>query len=85
VSVFVLLGWLILAYLWLILFPYAILSWFRIQPGTTLARAQYFLYQAAEPVLRPVRRLIKPVGGLDLSFLLVFFGLQIIVYEVLWK
>ncbi len=49
--------------MWLIMFPYAILSWFRIQPGTTLARIQYFLYQATEPVLRPVRRIIRRWAG----------------------
>ena len=61
-SIFHLLAWLIEAYIWLIMFPYAILSWFRIRPGTTLARIQYFLYQATEPVLRPVRRIIRPDG-----------------------
>ena len=30
--------------------PYALLSWFRIQPGTTLARVQYFLYRVVDPV-----------------------------------
>ena len=60
------------------MFPYAILSWFRIQPGTTLARVQYFLYQATEPVLRPVRRIIKPMGGLDWSFLVVILVAQIV-------
>ena len=59
------------------MFPYAILSWFRIQPGTTLARIQYFLYQATEPVLRPVRRIIRPMGGLDFSFLVVILVAQI--------
>ncbi len=83
-NLFVLLGWLIQAYCWLLMFPYAILSWFRIHPGSGLARVQYFLFQAVEPVLRPVRRVIKPVGGLDLSFLVVFFAAQIVVYRVLW-
>ena len=48
------------AYIWLIMLPMALLSWFRIQPGTTLARVQLFLYRATEPVLRPVRRIIRP-------------------------
>ncbi len=81
---FYLLGWLIELYCWLIMFPYAILSWFRIYPGSGMARVQYFLSQAVEPVLRPVRRVIRPVGGLDLSFLVVFIVAQIIVYRVLW-
>jgi YggT family protein len=84
VNVFVLIGWLIQAYVWLIMFPYAILSWFRVQPGTGLARAQYFLYQATEPVLRPVRRVIRPMGGLDWSFLIVMIVLEVLVYKVFW-
>ena len=80
---FYLLGLLILLYMWVIMFPYAILSWFRIQPGTTLARIQYFLYQATEPVLRPVRRIIRPMGGLDFSFLVVILVAQFVLIPVL--
>ena len=36
------------------------------------------LFTLTEPVLAPVRRLIPPMGGLDLSPLLVFFALQLI-------
>ena len=79
------LGLLILLYMWVIMFPYAILSWFRIEPGTTLARIQYFLYRATEPVLRPVRQIIKPMGGLDWSFLVVILIGNILVFQVLWR
>ena len=79
------LGLLILLYMWVIMFPYAILSWFRIQPGTTLARVQYFLYRATEPVLRPVRQIIKPMGGLDWSFLVVIIIGNVLVFQVLWR
>ena len=72
-------------YLWLIMFPMAILSWFRVQPGTTLSRVQYFLHQATEPLLRPVRRVIRPMGTLDLSFLVVFLVLQYVVIRVLFS
>lgn len=82
---FYFLGLLILLYMWVIMFPYAILSWFRIQPGTTLARVQYFLYRATEPVLRPVRQIIKPMGGLDWSFLIVIVIGNILVFQVLWR
>jgi len=84
VNLFNLLGWLILAYIWLIMFPYAILSWFRIEPGSVWARIQYFLYRATEPVLRPVRQVIRPMGGLDFSFLVVIIVAEILVYRVLW-
>ena len=84
-SLFHFLGWLIEAYIWLIMFPYAILSWFRIQPGTCWRAIQYFLYQATEPVLRPVRRIIKPMGGLDFSFLVVILVAQIVLIPVLLR
>ena len=83
-DIFVLLGWLIQAYIWLIMFPYAILSWFRIEPGSVWARIQFFLYRATEPVLRPVRQIIRPMGGLDFSFLVVIIVAEILVYRVLW-
>jgi YggT family protein len=83
--VFYYIGLLILLYMWVIMFPYAILSWFRIQPGTTLARVQYFLYRATEPVLRPVRQVIKPMGGLDWSFLVVILVGNILVFQVFWR
>ena len=84
-SLFHLLAVLIEIYFWLIMFPYAILSWFRIQPGTTLARVQYFLYRATEPVLRPVRRIIRPMGGLDFSFLVVILVAQIVLIPLLLR
>jgi YggT family protein len=77
--------YLIEAYIWLVMFPYAILSWFRIQPGTTLSRVQFFLYRAVEPVLRPVRRVIKPMGGLDFSFLIVILVAQFVLIPLLLR
>jgi YggT family protein len=76
-------AWLIEAYLWLFMFPYAILSWFRIHPGSTLARVQVFLYRAVDPVLRPVRQIIRPMGGLDFSFMVVILVAQFVLIPVL--
>ena len=76
-------GYAVELYLWLIMFPMAILSWFRIRPGTTLARVQLFLYRATEPVLRPVRRVIRPIGNIDISFIVVFLVAQYVVVRVL--
>jgi YggT family protein len=84
VNVFRLLGIAVELYLWFIMLPTALLSWFRVQPGTTLARVQLFLYKATEPVLRPVRRVIRPMGGIDISFIVVFLVLQYVVVRVLF-
>jgi YggT family protein len=74
---------LIEVYLWGIMLPMAIMSWFRIQPGTPLHKVQIFLYRATEPVLAPVRRVIRPIGNLDFSFLVVFFVLQYVAIGIL--
>jgi YggT family protein len=46
------------------IFLYALLS--LVAPGT-YSPAQALLVSLCEPVLRPLRRLIPPLGGLDLS------------------
>jgi YggT family protein len=38
-----------------------------------------FLYSVTEPVFRRVRRVIPPIGGLDLSPLIVWFVIQFLV------
>jgi YggT family protein len=83
VSVLGIIVLLIRLYIYLIMLPLALLSWFRIRPGTTLARVQVFLYRATEPVLRPVRRIIPPMAGLDLSFLVVILLAQFVIIPVL--
>lgn len=62
----VLQGWMLLV------LAYAIVSW--VQP---LSPAYASLDRLVEPVLRPVRRLIPPIGGVDLSVFIVLIVLQI--------
>ena len=62
----------------IVLIARIILSWFPVQPGTTIASIASVLYDLTEPVLGPVRRMIPSIGMLDLSPLVVFFGLQIL-------
>ena len=69
-------------YLWGIMFPRALLSWLPVSAGSPLEKVNHVLYRLTEPLLAPVRRLVPPVSlggaGLDVSFLIVFFGLQIL-------
>jgi YggT family protein len=55
-------------YMWIVIIR-ALLSWVNPDPYNPIVR---FLYQATEPVLRPIRRLI-PVGniGIDISPVIV--------------
>ncbi len=58
------------------LFLYVLLSW--VAPGT-YSPAAAILSSLCEPLLRPVRRVIPPFGGVDLSALFVIIGLQALV------
>jgi YggT family protein len=55
------------------LFIYVLLSWFGDRGMNPMSA---LLAQIIEPVVRPVRRLIPPIGGLDLSPLVVILLLQ---------
>jgi YggT family protein len=50
----------------------ALLSWF----SQGRSPVEYVMHQLTEPLLRPVRRILPPLGGLDLSVLVVLIGLQ---------
>jgi YggT family protein len=61
------------AYL-LVMLVYAVVSWVPSLRG----RWSDYLAMLVEPVLAPVRRVIPPLGGLDLSFLVVIIVLQLV-------
>lgn len=52
---------------------YALMSWFA---SDSYNPAHQILSRLCEPLLAPVRRVIPPLGGLDLSALFVLIGLQ---------
>ncbi len=52
-----------------------ILSW--VAPGVNNP-VQLLLYQLTEPVMAPFRRLLPPLGGLDLSPILVFMVINVL-------
>jgi YggT family protein len=68
---------LILVYM-IVLAVRAIMSWFPVRPGTPWSTLYSIVYDATEPVLAPLRRVIPPAGVIDLSFLVLFFGLVIL-------
>ena len=67
----------ILTLIWWVFLIMIIMSWL-ISFNVINTRNQYVasiwrvLNQVTEPILRPIRRIIPPVGGLDLSPLVVF-------------
>jgi YggT family protein len=62
----------------LVLIGRIILSWFPVQPGTTMASIASILFELTEPVLGPLRRVIPPLGMFDLSPLVAFIGIQVL-------
>ncbi len=62
----------------LVLIGRIILSWFPVQPGTTMASIASILFELTEPLLGPLRRVIPPLGMFDLSPLVAFLGIQIL-------
>ena len=59
-----------------VLLARVVLSWIPNVDRTN--RIVQFLYQVTEPVLEPVRRVIPQLGTIDISPIVVFFGLQIL-------
>ena len=50
-----------------------LMSWFNPNPNNLIVDG---IYRLTEPVLSPIRRLLPPMGGFDLSPLVVFFLLM---------
>jgi YggT family protein len=73
-AVFRFLNWIIYGFMGLLIIE-VIFSW--IYPHAPLAP---FVHALNDPLLRPLRRLIPPVGGLDLSVLVALILLQIVKY-----
>ena len=73
--------WLLGAYM-VVLLVRIVLSWFPISHGSPMETVASVLYALTEPVLGPLRRAIPPVRfgamALDLSPLIVFFGISIL-------
>ena len=54
----------------------AVFSWIEPYPKNSVHR---ITWQVTEPFLAPVRRLIPPVGGFDVAFLLVFIATSMVL------
>jgi YggT family protein len=67
----------------LILVARAIFSWFPINSDSALLPVVRFLHAVTEPVLLPLRRVIPPAGMFDLSFLVAFLIMQIVIVPIL--
>jgi YggT family protein len=69
--------WIFRVYL-LLMLVYAVVSWIPSIRG----RWTEYIARLVEPVLVPVRRVIPPLGGLDLSFIVVIVVLQLVLSNI---
>jgi YggT family protein len=58
---------------------YIITSWLQLPANRWVGGMRTFLYDTVEPVLRPLRGILPPMGGLDLSPIIAIFGLRILL------
>ncbi len=73
-SAVTLLGLVVKIYFWSLI-AVIIISW--VSPGSYHPAIQ-LLHQLTEPVMKPFRKILPPIGGLDLSPILVFLILNVI-------
>jgi YggT family protein len=62
----------------LLIFAYIIASWVPGGGSPTLERMRQFLYDVCEPYLRIFRRVIPPLGPLDLSPIVAVIALYVL-------
>jgi YggT family protein len=56
-----------------------VFSWIEPIPKNRIHR---LTFDVTEPIISPVRRLVPPMGGFDISFVLVFFAVTIVLQLV---
>jgi YggT family protein len=57
--------------MWLIIIR-ALISWVSPDPYNPVVR---FLYSVTEPILKPIQRLLPPMGGIDLTPIIAIFAI----------
>lgn len=57
-----------LTFLLILVFARAVISWVQASPYNPIVQ---FLYTTTEPILRPIRRRLPPMSGIDISPLVV--------------
>jgi YggT family protein len=68
----------VLRLFWIAMLLYALVSWVPSLQG----RWSTYLARIVEPVLLPLRRVIPPLGGFDMSFLVVIILVGIVMNQI---
>jgi YggT family protein len=59
----------------MIVFAAVIVSWLNLSPDNPIVRVTRAL---TEPVLEPIRKILPDLGGIDLSPMVLLFGIQLL-------
>ena len=70
------LSWILYGFMALLIIE-AVFSW--VNPNAPLAP---FIHALNQPILRPIRRLVPPIGGMDLSVLVALVLIQILLFAL---
>jgi YggT family protein len=70
-------------YLLLLVFR-AVLSWFPVGPSSGLRTVNHWLFVLTEPVVRPFRKVIPPVGIFDISYMIACLVVYLLTAYVLY-
>jgi YggT family protein len=62
----------------LLIILYVLMSWLRLPYSIWIGRIRGFLHDTVEPLLRPIRAVLPPLGGLDLSPLVALLGVSVL-------
>ena len=66
----------------ILIFLYILMSWVQLPYNVWIGRVRTFLHDTVEPYLGLFRRIIPPIGGLDLSPVVALIVLQL-AYQVI--
>ena len=61
----------------ILIFTYIIMGWLHLPYNIWIGRLRGFLHDTVEPYLRLFRRMIPPIGGMDLSPILALIVLRL--------
>ena len=65
----------------ILIFLYILMSWVQLPYNVWIGRVRTFLHDTVEPYLGLFRRMIPPIGGLDLSPIVALIVLQL-AYQI---
>ena len=69
----------------MLLFVRIVISWFSIGDDSSFRPIRDVVYRLTNPLLKPIRRILRPVGGLDLPVLAMIFLFQIILIPLVGR